>query len=617
MAQNQIYQKIKKDFFALHFFATFECQVSVLGTFFLFPNYLSKQINIMKHICLFFLSFFLAITAYSQYLQFEWVKNFSGAYCGSCLIQETSLDNNQNMYVAGVFSDTVDFDPSINVFNMNALATNYSRTDIFITKLDINGNLLWAKRIGADTLEKVSAVASDMQGNVYITGFFCKTTDFDPGAGVFNLSPVGNRDIFVLKLDSNGNFVWAKRMGANLIDEGAAIVVDTQGDVLLSGYFYGTVDFDPNAGVYNITSQAGYTSFITKLSANGDFLWAKSLQGLGSNAATSLAIGTNNEMILSGYFYSTVDFDPNAGSFTLTSTGQQDIYLLKLSANGDFVWAKSMGGNNNDKPFQSLVDNDGNVYTMGDFDASGDFDPSSNTFTLTGWGTFITKLGSDGSFLWAKVLDTKYDGIITKLMVLDDNNFLYIAGSFLNTVDFDPNAPVYNVTSTSANLPDAYILTLQANGDFVNVVHTKGIGVDKAQNLSKDIAGNIYLSGIFSGSCDFGINTNPYTLNIVNFDRELFMLKLNNLSTSIEDKPTAQTIAIYPNPAQDKVFFQADEQEFPLNIEIYSSLGQFMGKNRIADENMPLSLTNLPQGVYYVKCFGENERLIYAKIMKE
>lgn len=611
----KISQKINKDFFALDFFATFECQVSVLGTFFLFPNYLSKQINIMKRICLFFLSFFLAITAYSQYLQFEWAKAFSGDLCGYCLIQGTSVDNNQNMYVAGVFSDTMDFDPSSNVFNMSPLSSPYS-VDIFITKLDVNGNLVWAHQIGSDTLDMASAVVSDTQGNIYITGFFYKTADFDPGAGVFNLSPAGSRDIFVLKLDSNGNFVWAKRLGANLIDESADIVIDTQGDILLSGYFYGTVDFDPNAGVYNITSSAGYTSFITKLSANGDFVWAKALQGFGSNAATSLAIGTNNEMILSGYFYSTVDFDPNAGSFTLTSTGQKDVYLLKLAANGDFIWAKSMGGSYNDQPLQSLVDNNGNVYTMGSFYQSGDFDPSSNTFTLasnTLSGTFMTKLGSDGSFLWAKALNIGVESVIGKFMALDDNNFLYIGGTFGATVDFDPNATVYNLTSTNGT--DAYILTLQANGDFVNVVHAKGMGMDRGQSLSKDIAGNIYFSGTFRGSCDFGINTNPYTLNADKVD--FFMLKLNNLSTSIEDIPTAQTIAIYPNPAQDKVFFQADEQEFPLAIEIYSSLGQMMGKNKIADENTPLSLTNLPQGVYYVKCFGKDERLIYAKIMKE
>lgn len=572
----------------------------------------------MKRISLSFLSFFLAMTAYSQYLQFEWVKAFAGSLCGSCYIKATSVDNSQNMYVTGIFSDSIDFDPSSNVFNMNALYTNYSRTDIFITKLDINGNLLWARQIGSDTLEVVNAVASDVQGNVYMTGFFYKTTDFDPGAGIFNLTPAGSKDIFVLKLDSNGNFVWAKRIGANLIDEGADIVIDAQGDILLSGYFYGTVDFDPNAGVYNITSLAGYTSFITKLSANGDFLWAKALQGFGSNAATALTIDSNNEMLLSGYFYSTVDFDPNAGSFTLTATGQKDVYLLKLAANGDFIWAKSMGGSSNDQPLQSIVDNDGNVYTIGDFDASGDFDPSSNTFTLTGGGTFITKLASDGSFLWAKALNTKLEGNVGKLMVLDPNNFLYIAGTFMNTVDFDPNVSVYNVTSTTPNITDAYILTLQSNGDFVNIVHTKGIGVERGQSLSKDIAGNIYLSGIFSMSCDFGINTSPYILNtpILN-NRAFFMLKLNNLSTSIEHKPTAQTLSVYPNPAQDKVFFQADAQQFPLTIEIYSSLGQLMGKNRIDDENMPLLLTNLLQGIYYVKCFGKDERLIYTKIVKE
>ena len=126
-------------------------------------------------------------------------------------------------------------------------------------------NLAWAKGLGGTLGDQGRSVAVDGAGNVYTTGFFNGTVDFDPNAGVFNLTSAGSNDIFVSKLDATGNLVWAKAMGGTNVDIGLGIAVDATGNVYTTGYFNGTVDFDPNAGVLNLTSTGAQDNFVSKL----------------------------------------------------------------------------------------------------------------------------------------------------------------------------------------------------------------------------------------------------------------------------------------------------------------------------------------------------------------
>ena len=113
----------------------------------------------------------------------------------------------------------------------------------FITKSDASGNLIWAKNLGGSNAS--TSIAVDVLRNVYITGSFRGTADFDPGPGTYNLTSAGDEDIFVTKLDASGNFVWAKKMGGASDDDGNSIAVDASGNVYTTGYFQGTADFDP------------------------------------------------------------------------------------------------------------------------------------------------------------------------------------------------------------------------------------------------------------------------------------------------------------------------------------------------------------------------------------
>ena len=146
--------------------------------------------------------------------------------------------------ITGQFSITADFDPGTNTYNLTAV----NGIDMFVLKMSPNGNLIWVKKIGGNSNEIGKSITSDINGNIYTTGYFRSQTDFDPGASTYNLTNIGLRDIFIQKLDANGNFQWAKQMGGTGDDEGNSITTDINGYVYTTGSFQRTVDFDPDTG---------------------------------------------------------------------------------------------------------------------------------------------------------------------------------------------------------------------------------------------------------------------------------------------------------------------------------------------------------------------------------
>jgi hypothetical protein len=193
------------------------------------------------------------------------------------------LDAANNVYTAGVFQLTADFDPGPGTTNLTS-AGPAGTYDAFFSKLDSAGNLAWAKRIGGAGDDYGNGIGVDASGNVYTGGPFTGTVDFDPGAGTYNLVSEGGFDIFVSKLDSAGNFVWARRMGGTLYDNCNDLVVDSIGNVYTSGRFQDGGDFDPAPGRYGLTGQASGEAFVSALDGAGNLLWApRSFGGSGND----------------------------------------------------------------------------------------------------------------------------------------------------------------------------------------------------------------------------------------------------------------------------------------------------------------------------------------------
>ena len=394
-----------------------------------------------------------------------WVKNigtatgFSTAQgCGSAI----SSDASGNIYITGQFGGTFDFDPGPGSANLTSVGSR----DIFILKLNADGNYLWARSFGGTDLvsntsvilDAGNAIDVDASGNVYVTGYFGGTIDFDPGPGVTNLTSVGFQDVFVLKMSSAGNLIWAKSFGgANNNDWGNSIKVDVSGNVYTTGFFRGSVDFDPGAGTTNITSVGSGDIFVHKMNASGDFLWVKTFGNTLNDEGRSLALDVSGNVIITGIFNNKVDFDPGPGEFNLIEVGLEDVFILKLTPSGNFVWAKSIGGNSLTTVRSITTDASGNVFTLGNFQGTVDFDPgtgTANMTTLGSWDVYIQKLNPMGNFLWAQTFGGN-DNDLSSSIAVDKSGNIYTTGNFYGTADFDPGPGVTNRTPVA--LSDIFI----------------------------------------------------------------------------------------------------------------------------------------------------------------
>jgi uncharacterized membrane protein YqhA len=415
--------------------------------------------------------------------------------------RSVAVDATGNIYTTGSFIGTVDFDPGAGVFNLTAVGSD----DVFVSKLDANGNFVWAKQLGGFSSDVGFSIALDAAGNVYTTGWFANTADFDPGVGTFNLiSVVGSIDVFISKLDASGNFIWAQQLAGASGDIAYDITVDAAGNVYTTGSFFGTSDFDPGPGFFSMTSNGGNDIFISKLDASGNFVWAKKMGGSANDVGYSITVDASGNVHTTGSFDGTVDFNPGVGTFNLVSIGSTDIFISKLDALGNYVWAKSMGASNTDEGRNIKVDAAGNIYTTGYFIGTVDFDPGATTYSLASLvasvDIFISKLDAAGNFVWARSMGGNLNDYGFSI-ALDASGNVYTTGLFRLTADFDPGAGVFNLTSTGVD--DIFISKLNSSGNFVWAKRMGGASTDVGNSIVVDASSNVYSTGYFGGTANF------------------------------------------------------------------------------------------------------------------
>lgn len=396
----------------------------------------------------------------------------------------------------------------------------------FITDL-IAQEYEWAKKMGGYSNTFPNSIAVDTSGNVYTTGTFYGTSDFDPGSATENLYSSGVYDIFISKFDSNGNFVWVKQFGGNGLDIADAISIDSIGNIYTTGYFDGSVDFDPGTGTSYLTSVGGYDLFISKLDTDGNFIWAKRIgnNGIYSVKGRSLEIDNLGNLIIAGSFSETVDFDPGEGVTNLTPEFV-DIFICKLDVDGNFLWARHFEGPAEENLGSIATDFLGNIYATGYFSGSVDFNPGIEVFNLTSAGfndIFICKLDKDGTFVWGKNMGGTESDRSSSISTDFEGN-VYTTGVFEETADFDPGNGSFNLTSVGSG--DVFISKLDTNGDFVWAKGFGSIYFDFGASITNDIYGNIYSTGYFRETVDFDPGEEIMNLTTIGWE-DAFISKLD------------------------------------------------------------------------------------------
>ncbi len=266
---------------------------------------------------------------------YVWTRSFQGAgnvFCGSIVV-----DPKGNIHVVGGFDRIVDFDPGPGVDQHVAVA----RRDGFVGKFESDGSHIWARIFGGFGFDYGQAIVVDHDGHVIVTGAFQGQVDFDPGPGTeWHQGLRFPEDLFVTKFGPDGSYHWTRSFP---VGSGGAVGVDADGAVFLTGGFSFTVDFDPTAGVDLRSPQmAEGNMFVTKLNADGSYAWTRTFDGLAYGA--DLAVDIRGNTVVTGQFRDTVDFDPSDGLVAHTSYGGTDVFLVKLSGNGEYVWSRTIGG---------------------------------------------------------------------------------------------------------------------------------------------------------------------------------------------------------------------------------------------------------------------------------
>ncbi len=361
----------------------------------------------------------------------------------------------------------------------------------------------WLAGIGSDGYDTSPDIEVDFYGNSYIIGEFEGTMDCDPGDDEYTITSFLSLDIFIIKLDALGKFVWAKKIGYNFDDGGEAISVDKWGNVYAIGYFRNTVDFDPGPGVFNLVSDGYQDYFILKLNSAGDFQWAKAIVGDGSaNNKAHIEVGDDDQIYTAGMFGGVLDFDPGPGVYELTGESY-DVFIAKYDLNGNFLWAGDIGGTSTDYVHSIFVNDLNEVFVCGTFILTSDFDIGPGTFNLTSAGgpdLFLLKLNADGNFQWVKQIGSAGNDFGLSAQQ-DEMHNIFVTGGYDGTTDFDPGPGVMNFTSVGDN--DIFIIKLDENGDLIWGQTYGSPGEDIATALHVDQYSNVYFGGEFSGAIDF------------------------------------------------------------------------------------------------------------------
>ncbi|MDZ4780206.1 MAG: hypothetical protein SGJ19_08140 [Planctomycetia bacterium] len=394
------------------------------------------------------------IAKYTQQGGLVWANTFSGNGSWGEFSRALEFDAAGSLYIAGMSNSTA------TQFGSTTLASQGSY-DVFVAKASVaTGAFIWAKGVGGPGEEQAVGLAVSDAGDVYVTGMFSNTVDFDPATNsVHELTAAGSsglQDGYVLKLNSQGNFVWARQFGGEQSDSGHRIALGDDGDVYAVGHFRGTVDFGSPENPLPLTGPASNASnayFVRLDQSTGETNWARQMSGE-RNGAARVAFDGLGSVYVAGDFDGSITLGSGP---TLLSEGGADGYLSKWDAEGNVLWAESFGDGPGDAYCHTLrVDAQGRPMLALNFDGTADLDPGPGLASFTSVDNndgALLRLDTNGGFISARQYKGPGD---TRAFTVDEDSLgnVYVSGLFQNSV----------------SLPTGDTLTRSGNGIFVNKI---------------------------------------------------------------------------------------------------------------------------------------------------
>jgi hypothetical protein len=445
----------------------------------------------------------------------QWTRSWGGE--GNDEVSSVVIDDFGSAYVSGMFWGTTDFNP--NGGDIHYFSGFY---DAYITKYDSQGRWQWARTWGGVERESASHVALDSSGNLYVTGIFEGTTDFNPDGGYVQTTR-GTFDAYLSKFDIDGHWQWTKTWGGQDADMPEEVAIDNPGNVYVAGRFYGTSDFNPNGG-FQVLSKGMSDIFLSKFDPEGTWLWTKtwgSSVEYNFEAVYSLVIDSSGNMYFAGSFDDQTEFDPDGGGERI-SRGGEDAFLSKYDLEGDWLWAKTWGGDGFDYCSSIVVENSGNIFAGGAFEGTAELNPDGGNAktSLGNDDAYLSKFDSNGNFFWAKTWGgTDFDNC--RSVALDDHGSVYAMGWFSGITDLNPDGGDIHDPEDSF---DGYLSRFDTDGNWVSAETWGAFYPVYTRAMSADEIGNIYVLGEYGGVLDFNPGSDIYNLT-ANGEYDIFISK--------------------------------------------------------------------------------------------
>jgi hypothetical protein len=526
---------------------------------------------------------------------YKWAKSIGGTSIDRAQCIET--DASGNVYVAGAFSDSVDFDLGVGTTKLGAAGMR----DAFLAKYNSEGEFIWAFSFGDTYDDEILDLKVDNEGNIIITGSFMGTIDLDPGVGTTNVTSVmSNNDGFLAKYSSSGSFIWGFSFGSSANDYGKHIQINSNNDIYLDGYFNQSVDFDPGNGNTSLTGT--FDIFVAKYDKNSNFLWAFKIGANGQEGSHGLVLDTHENVIINGRFQQTVDFDPGNGTTNLTASSNHDLFFAKYSKNGNFVWVKQLSGPASKYGQGISIDADSNIYISGSFGNSMDMDPSGNTVNATSPGVspFVAKYNAQGEYQWHNIF-TSSGGNASVGNIQYQNGNVYLIGTYSTGISTTVGGNTVNLISNGSE--DIFISKIDAsNGNTVWVNSTGGADLDYG-NAIKVLNNDIfYICGTYSGTSDFNFDTQQTANLVSNGFNDAFFAKYDIFGVGINENFVLNNfVKIYPNPVNSGDYLQIDSKnEKIIEVDIYDLCGKLVLNEKTSITNSISLPVSINQGFYIV-----------------
>lgn len=538
----------------------------------------------MKKITILFCFLSTIVFEANAQLNFGWAQSFNGELTNLPKVKVAS-DNNNSVYIVGSFKGTRSFG------SISLTSNNASSTDAYIAKYNNQGICIWAKNFGGTATTNGNNVCVDGYNNVYLCGVYTDTMFV--GVNYF-VSNSQSSDIFIIKLDENGNVIRTKTAGGTVSDNAYAIATDVNGNLYITGSFEFKCGFDTDT----VTSTGFADIFIAKYDSAGTIVWSKKAGGSGGDEVGYAIKCSASYVYVAGQItsqsmFGTHSVNPQAG----------DAFIAQYDFTGNNVWVKKGGGVANDDCTDLGVDSSGNVYLTGSFFQNAMFGTISLS-SMTAVSVYVAKYNAVGTCLFANKIGSNGSNYDYGLAIaVDPQGYSVITGRFVGTATFYPGK-----TLTSSGLYDIYIARYSPTGVGKAAEKAGGLENDEGTGICWLPTHEFILVGNYKNSADFGVNT----LNVLpGDDYASFVSKVPGTFTGINEINSGESISlVYPNPASYFLNVEIKANEKISVIEIKNLTGQTV----IKSNESKIDTSILSDGIYSVEILTVTGRRLYSKV---